>query len=107
LLLQNHFDSPYFHEVGYSFISSRNTAFNYYIQNITITLEHELDIELILPSSTEVYSILLAAPLLQLSNMTEVIFTDYVKATKILDWAALRNMDRNANLASHIRNHCK
>jgi len=30
--------------------------------------------------------------------MTEAIFTDYVEATRINNWAALRNMGRKANL---------
>jgi hypothetical protein len=89
---------PVFAQGGILFHFGKSSAVNSHDQNITISIEQGLDIELLLPSSTEVYSILLAARLMQRSNMTGVIYTDYAEATRINSWAALRNMGRKANL---------
>jgi len=76
----------------------KSSSLDCHEQNITISIEKGFDIEILLPSSIEVYSILLAARLMQRSNMTGVIFTDYAEATRINSWASLRNMGRKANL---------
>ena len=50
------------------------------LHNITITLEQGLDVELLLPSSIELYSILLAVRLLHRANLHGVIYTDFAEA---------------------------
>jgi len=89
---------PVYAQGGILFHFGKISSLNCHEQNITISIEKRLDIELLLPSSTEVYSILLAARLMQRSNMTGVIFTDYAEATRIKSWASLRNIRRKANL---------
>jgi len=89
---------PIYAQGGILFHFGKSSAINCHEQNITISKERGVDIELLLPSSTEVYSIFLAARLMQRSNMTGVIFTDYAEATRIKNWASLRNMGRKANL---------
>ena len=66
--------------------------------NITITLEQGLDVEILLPSSMELYSILLAVRLLHRANLHGVIYTDFAEAVRIQRRDQLRNLGRKANL---------
>ncbi len=67
-------------------------------RNITITLEQGLDVEILLPSSMELYSILLAVRLLHRANLHGVIYTDFAEAMRIQRRDQLRNLGRKANL---------
>jgi len=66
--------------------------------NITITLEQGLDVEILLPSSMELYSIILAVRLFDRANLQGVIYTDFSEAVKIQSRDQLRNLGRKANL---------
>jgi len=66
--------------------------------NITITVEQGLEVELLSPSSIELYTILLAVRLMKHSRLHGVIHTDFVEATKISSRSNLRNLGRKANL---------
>jgi hypothetical protein len=65
--------------------------------NITITVEQGLEVELLLPSSIELYSILLAVRLMKHSKLSGIIHTDYADAAKITTTLQLRNQGRKAN----------
>jgi exonuclease III len=66
--------------------------------NITITLEQGMDVEILLPSSMELYSILLAVRLLHRAKLHGVIYTDFAEAVRIQRKDQLRNLGRKANL---------
>jgi len=58
-----------------------------------------MDVEILLPSSMELYSILLAVRLLHRAKLHGVIYTDFAEAVRIQWKDRLRNMGRKANLS--------
>ena len=66
--------------------------------NITITVEQGLEVELLLPSSIELYTILLAVRLMKRSKLRGIIYTDFADAAKITTTQQLRNQGQKANL---------
>jgi hypothetical protein len=66
--------------------------------NVTITLEHGTEVGLRLPSSIELYTILLAVRLLHRSKMVGIIYTDFAEAVRMQSRDKLRNWGRKANL---------
>jgi hypothetical protein len=66
--------------------------------NITITIEQGTEVEILLPSSIELYSILLAIRLLHRTKIGGTIYTDFQEATRMKSGTDLRNWGRKANL---------
>jgi hypothetical protein len=66
--------------------------------NVTITLEQGIEVELCLPSSIELYTILLAVKLLHRNQMSGIIYTDFAEAVRMQSREKLRNWGRKANL---------
>jgi exonuclease III len=66
--------------------------------NITITIEQGAGVELLLPSSVELYSILLAIRLLNRTKIGGTIYTDFKEAIRMRSGTDLRNWGRKANL---------
>jgi len=64
------------------------------IQNITITYE----VELLLPSSIELYSILLTVRQLHRAKMSATISTDFAEVVRIQSKDQLRNWGQKTNL---------
>ena len=58
----------------------------------------DVEMEILLPSSMELYSILLAVRLLHRAKLHGVIYTDFAEAMRIQRKDQLRNMGRKANL---------
>jgi len=67
---------PVFTQGGILFNFGRHSQLHEEAHNITITLEQEMDVEILLPSSMELYSILLAVRLLHRAKLHGVIYTD-------------------------------
>ena len=66
--------------------------------NITVTLEQGMGVDILLPSSMELYSILLAVRLLHRAKLSGVIYTDFAEAVKVQNRDQLRSWGRKANL---------
>jgi len=58
-----------------------------------------MDVEIPLPSSKELYSILLAVRLLHRAKLYGVIYTDFAEAVRIQTKEQLRNLGRKANIS--------
>ena len=68
-------------------------------QSLTITIEEGTALNLSLPSSTELYAIILAAQLLGSKKLHGTIYTDYLEAVTVAhNPSLLRSMSRKANL---------
>jgi len=66
--------------------------------NITITLEQGMGVDILLPSSMELYTILLAVRLLHRAKLSGVIYTDFAEAVRVQNKDQLRSWGRKANL---------
>jgi len=66
-------------------------------QSITITLEQGMDVEILLPSSMELYSIHLAVRLMHRAKLSGVIYTDFAVAVRIQTKVQLRDWGRKAS----------
>ena len=89
---------PVFTQGGVLIHFGRHSELHNRTHNITITLEQGLDVEILLPSSMELYSILLAVRLLHRAKLHGVIYTDFAEAVRIQRKDQLRNLGRKANL---------
>jgi len=68
-------------------------------QSLTITIEEGTALNLSVPSSTELYAIILAAQLLGSKNFHGTIYTDYLEAVTVAhNPSLLRSMSCKANL---------
>jgi len=67
-------------------------------QKVTITLEQGMDVEILLPSSMELYSILLAVRLFHRAKLSIIIYIDYAKVARLQTKDQLRNWGKKANL---------
>jgi hypothetical protein len=68
-------------------------------RSFTATLCNGTELQLSLPSSVEIYSLILAVYLLAHSHKSGIIYTDYLEAVKVSRRPhTFRNMGRNANL---------
>jgi exonuclease III len=76
----------------------RSSDLNDINNNVTVTLEHGVEIDLLLPSSIELYTILLAVKLLHRAKMQGTIYTDFAEAVRMQNREKLRNWGRKANL---------
>ena len=78
--------------------SGLHSPLNSTANNITITIEQGDEVELLLPSSVELYSILLAIRLMNRTQLGGIIYTDFKEAVRMRSGADLRNWGRKANL---------
>ena len=77
---------------------NKNTSINNHDSNITLTVEGGLDIGIKLPSSIELYTILLAIHLLATSELKGCVYTDCIDAVHLYHYPIrIRNMGRKAN----------
>jgi len=89
---------PVFTQGGILFHFGSHSQLHEEEYNITITLEEGMAVEILLPSSMELYSILLAVRLMHRTNLHGVIYTDFAEAVRIQRKDQLRNLGRKANL---------
>ena len=89
---------PVFTQGGILFHFGSHSQLNEEEHNIAITLEEGMAVEILLQSSMELYSILLAVRLMHRTNLHGVIYTDFAEAVRIQRKDQLRNLGRKANL---------
>jgi hypothetical protein len=89
---------PVYAQGGILIHSGLHTPLTSNEHNITITVEQGVEVELLLPSSIELYSILLAIRLLNRTKIGGTIYTDFQEAVRMRSGTDLRNWGRKANL---------